>query len=363
MNLLQPLQLGRTTLANRVIMSPMTRAHADGNVPNALMVVYYEQRASAGLIISEPASVSERGYGYANTPGITSEEQVEAWKRVTDAVHARGGHIAFQLWHTGRISHRSLQPNGDAPLAPSPLRAPEALASIVQDDGTIAQAHCDSPREMSQADIDTLIREYENAVSNAYRAGADFVEILATGGYLLHQFLSPGTNKRTDNYGGPIENRARLLLEIINTVARIGGPDRIGVRIAPGTKLNDVEDSEGLSSALFVAKEMAARGIAYLHVAVPDSEKQGNETDQLRAIIKPGLPTKLVLCGDYTPQKAEAAIAEGLADAIAFGKAFIANPDLVERVRVGAPLAQPDFGRLFGSGAEGYTDYPTFATI
>lgn len=359
--LLSPLKLGKQTLPNRVIMAPLTRSRAGkpGDVPRALNVEYYAQRATAGLIVTEASQISRQGQGYAWTPGIYTDEQEAGWKNVVDAVHEKGGHIALQLWHVGRISHSLLKENGEVPVAPSALVAKNAQCFVVQLNGTAANVPCEMPRALATEELPGIVEQYRQAAARAMRAGFDFVEVHAANGYLLHQFLSTNSNQRTDAYGGALENRARLTLEVVDAVIAEVGADRVGVRLSPHFVAHDIADAEPETSALYLAKAFSQRGIAYLHIAEPDWAGGEELTDAFRAQLRAAFAGALIFCGRYMAEDAEAMIEQGIADAIAFGRPFIANPDLVERFRIGAELNKPDRTTYYGGGAEGYTDYPT----
>ncbi|SFN11261.1 N-ethylmaleimide reductase [Formivibrio citricus] len=360
-HLFSPLSLGTVSLKNRLIMAPMTRSRAGqpGDVPTSLNAEYYAQRAGAGLIVTEASQISRQGQGYAWTPGIYTDAQEKGWKGVVDAVHAKGGKIALQLWHVGRISHHLLQANAVAPVAPSPVRAENSKSFVVLPDGTPANVPCDEPRSLSSAEIPGLIDDFVRAARRARRAGFDLVEVHAANGYLLNQFLSPNTNQRTDQYGGDLENRARLVLEIIDAIGEEIGFDRIGVRLSPGGVFNDMDDPQSEDMALYLGSEFTRRGLAYLHIAEPDWAGGQPLSAEFRRDLRLAFPGCLIYCGNYTAEKAEAVIAAGIANAIAFGRPFIANPDLPRRFQENAPLNTPDPDKFYGGGAEGYTDYPT----
>lgn len=362
-HLFSPMPTGAITLANRIIMAPLTRSRAGqpGDVPTELNAEYYVQRTSAGLIITEATQISRQGQGYAWTPGLYTDDQEKGWKKVVDAVHEKGGKIAVQLWHVGRISHHLLQANAQLPVAPSPIQAENAMSFVVLPDGTPANVPCDAPRALATAEISGLIDDYVRSAKRATRAGFDLIEIHAANGYLINQFLSPNTNRRTDQYGGNQANRARLLLEIVEEIARAIGADRIGVRLSPGGIFNDINDPESESMALYLARALSSNRIAYLHIAEPDWAGGKPLGAEFRRDLRLAFTSRLIYCGGYTAEKAEAVIAAGIADAIAFGKAFLANPDLPERFRRNAPLNTPDEATFYGGGAAGYTDYPTLA--
>ncbi|MDD5037339.1 MAG: alkene reductase [Methylococcaceae bacterium] len=353
-DLFSPFSLGPLMLKNRMIMAPLTRNRAGpGNVPQALNVEYYAQRASAGLIISEGAQVSPVGQGYPATPGIHSAEQIEGWQQVTAAVHERGGLIFLQLWHVGRISHPSLLPQGILPVAPSAvLPAGEAFTEEGMKPFVM-------PRSLASDEIAGIIEEYRQAARNAQQAGFDGVEIHAANGYLIDQFLRDGTNLRNDRYGGGLENRCRFLLEVTEAVVEVWGADRVGVRLSPVQPFNDMRDSNPQALFSYVAAALNAFDLVYLHVTEMGRDAPGLagpffEPGLLRGVWKGIYMTN----SGYDRQRAIAAVAEGDADLVAFGVPFIANPDLVERFRRDAPLNLADPDSFYGGGAQGYTDYP-----
>jgi N-ethylmaleimide reductase len=354
MNLFSPLKLGRLELPNRIVMAPLTRNRAamPGNVPQAINADYYRQRASAGLIISEATPISAMGHGYPATPGIHSAEQVAGWKQVVDAVHGRGGKIFLKLWHVGRISHPSLLPGNALPVAPSAIRpAGQAFTySGLQDFVT--------PRALETDEIPGVIAEYRTAAQNALAAGFDGVEVHAANGYLLDQFLRDGTNRRTDQYGGSIANRTRLLQEVVATVSKVWGADRVGVRLSPINPFNDIRDSYPQALFNHVAESLNPFGLAYLHVVeigMVGGEPQPFDFAELRRAWRGNYMAN----GAYDKARGNAAIASGHADCVAYGVPFIANPDLVERFRTDAPLNTADQGTFYGGDEKGYTDYAT----
>lgn len=358
-NLFTPLQLGALRTPNRIYMAPLTRCRAEpGNVPSALSVEYYRQRASAGLIISEATSVSPRGFGYPNTPGVFTDAQVAGWKRVTTAVHEAGGRMFLQLWHVGRISHSSYQPDGSPPVAPSaiPARGKVFTGTAMEDFPT--------PRALDLAEIPGIIAEYEHGARCAKAAGFDGVEIHSANGYLLDQFLRDGTNRRTDRYGGSIQNRARIVLEVTEAVVGIWGADRVGIRFSPGGVFNDMRDSDPVATFGYVLRELAPRRLAYAHVTqVTAQDVAHGATDGVGPReLRPFYPGLIVSAGGFTQETGNRALAEGWADAIAFGVPFIGNPDLPERFRRDAPLNVADESTFYAPGPKGYTDYPTLAS-
>jgi len=351
--LFAPLTMGALTLPNRVLMAPLTRnrAHGDG-APDAMAATYYRQRASAGLIVSEATQISAMGKGYLDTPGIHAPEHVAAWRAITDAVHAGGGRIFVQLWHVGRISHVSLLPDGAAPVAPSAIRAQAQTFTAA------GFADTSAPRALRLDEIPALIDDYRAAARNAIAAGFDGVEAHSANGYLLDQFLHAHTNTRDDRYGGSAQNRARLTLEVTRAVADEIGAGRVGVRLSPTGTANDMrpDDEDAFAAAI---DGLDAMGLAYLHVV----EKFGDaamtaETAAMLARLRARWHGVYIANGGYDAERAAQAITDGRADAVAFGRPFIANPDLPERIRRDAPLNAPDKDTFYGGGAEGYTDYP-----
>lgn len=357
--LFTPVTIGALTLPNRVFMAPLTRMRATppGDVPNALMQTYYTQRASAGLIISEATQISPQGKGYMDTPGIYSAEQVQGWRAVTDAVHAAGGHIAAQLWHVGRVSHHSLQPGEQLPVSASAIPY-ENRTTVRGPDGRPKRVDCDTPRALTIEEIPGVVDDYRRATVNAREAGFDMVEIHAAHGYLLHQFQSAVSNQRTDAYGGSIENRARLTLEALDAAIGAWDAAHVGIRISPLGIFNGLDDKDGLDMGLYLAEQFARRGIAFLHLSEPDWAGGPAHSDEFRAALRARFPGPIIGAGGYTVEKAERLLAAGYIDAAAFGRPFIANPDLPARLRQGAPLNDVVAATLYGGGAEGYTDYP-----
>lgn len=358
--LLTPVRLGAVTLNNRVLMAPLTRLRntEPGDVPTELAIAYYRQRAGAGLIINEGTHISPTAKGYAGAPGIYSEDQIQMWQRVNDAVHAEGGKIAIQLWHTGRISHTSLQPGGEAPVAPSAIAA-NSNTNIRDENGQLVRAPVSTPRALETAEIADLIEDYRRATDNARRAGFDLVEIHGAHGYLLDQFLSPAANQRTDQYGGSVENRARIVLEVLDAVIAEWDADHVGIRLSPLGVFNGLSETDQQEMALYLIGEIAKRNIAFLHLSEPDWAGGPAWSDDFRQRVRAVYPGTIVAAGGYTLEKAEKLIGAGLIDAVAFGRSFIANPDLPARLAAGAPLNPPRPETFYGGGAEGYTDYPT----
>jgi N-ethylmaleimide reductase len=355
--LFDALQLADFTIANRIVMAPLTRmrATAPHDVPNDLMVEYYRQRAGAGLIVSEGTQISPLGKGYMDTPGIYSEGQVEGWRRVTDAVHAEGGRISAQLWHVGRVSHESFH-DGELPVSASALPY-ENRTTVRGEDGKPTRVPVPTPRALTVEEIAKTVDDYRQATVNARNAGFDVVELHGAHGYLLHQFTSVGSNVRDDQYGGSLENRARMTLEAID--AAISGWDaaHVGIRISPQGSFNGLDDDD-LPMALYLAAEFAARGVGFVHLSEPDWAGGPAITDDFRRDLRAAYDGVIIGAGNYDAAKAERLLGAGLIDAAAFGRAFIANPDLPARLASGAELNAPDPTTFYGGGGVGYTDYP-----
>jgi N-ethylmaleimide reductase len=353
--LFEPYKLGPITLPNRLVMAPLTRNRAvpPGMVPSPLAIDYYGQRASAGLLVTEATQVSQQGQGYQDTPGIYSREQVQGWKKVTDRVHERGGRIFVQLWHVGRISHTSLQPNGGHPVAPSAIRA--KTKTFVG--GTFADVS--EPRALELAEIPGIIDSFKKGAANAIAAGFDGVEIHGANGYLLDQFAKDGTNKRTDAYGGSIENRAKLMLEVSKAVTAEVGSERTGIRISPVTPANDVSDSNPQPLFDYIVDGFEALKLVYIHVIEGATGGPRDVAPFDYASLRKRFTRAYVANNGYDFELATKQLAANAADLIAFGKPFISNPDLVERLKKGAPLNEWDKNTFYGGGAKGYTDYPS----
>ncbi|MEO7343755.1 MAG: alkene reductase [Methylotenera sp.] len=353
LDLFSPTNLGAISLKNRMVMAPLTRNRAaEGGIPQPINVTYYEQRATAGLIVTEATPISEMAHGYPALPGIYTDAQVAGWKKVTDAVHAKGGKIVLQLWHVGRISHPTLLPNGALPVAPSAIK-PAGQAFTYQ--GLVDYVQ---PRALDISELPAIIQDYVHATKCSLAAGFDGVEIHAANGYLLDQFLRDGTNKRTDQYGGSVENRARLLLEVTKAVVDTAGADKVGVRISPVNPFNDMQDSNPQALFNYVADALGKFNLAYLH-AVEGGIHGGGESDSfdfvaLRKHFKGPYMANLA----YDKASGNAAISSGHADVIAYGVPFIANPDLVERYKVDAQLNEADPNTFYGGSEQGYIDYP-----
>jgi N-ethylmaleimide reductase len=355
-NLLSPYKLGRYELPNRLVMAPLTRNRAgEGNIPGPLNATYYAQRASAGLIISEASQVSPQGMGYPATPGIHSPEQVEGWKLVTDAVHQQGGRIFLQLWHVGRISHPSLQPNGELPVAPSAI-APKGNASTYEGEKPFV-----TPRALETEEIPGIVAAYRQGAENALAAGFDGVEIHGANGYLLDQFLQDGTNKRTDQYGGSVENRARLLLEVVEAVVGVWGGDRVGVRLSPSGIFNDMSDSNPEAIFTYAIAQLNQFNLAYLHLVEPRWDGGSiNGTKELGShYFRSIFNGTIITAGGYDRDRGNAVLASGDADLVAYGRWFISNPDLPKRFELNAELNPYDRSTFYGGGEGGYVDYPS----
>jgi len=354
---LTPYKLGSITLDNRVVMSPMTRSRAIGNVPNNLIAEYYEQRASAGLIITEGVSPSPNGLGYARIPGLFSDNQVEGWKLVTQSVHNRGGKIFAQLMHTGRIGHTNNLPDGAVLLAPSAVHAPGQIWT----DADGMQEHS-SPKAMTLEDIEVTKGEYVRAARNAVEAGFDGIELHGANGYLLEQFLSPHSNLRNDLYGGSIENRARFVLEVAREISDVIGKAKTAIRLSPYGIFNEMPHYAEIDATYtYLARELNDIGIAYIHLVDHSSGGAPEVPLAIKKAIRAEFKNTLILSGGYTLSVAESDVTSGFADLVAFGKPFISNPDLVERFKKSFPLnIKLDASTLYTPGARGFTDYPVF---
>jgi N-ethylmaleimide reductase len=350
-DLFTPVRVGTLSLNSRIVMAPLTRSRAGpGNVPTLLNALYYAQRASASLIISEATQVAPEGQGYISTPGIHSSEQVEGWKCVTKAVHVANGHVMLQLWHVGRISHPSFQPRGALPLAPSAIQ-PKAQAFTANGFEPIP-----TPRALATDEIPRIIEQYANAARNAIAAGFDGVEIHGANGYLIDQFLQDQTNQRTDEYGGSVENRSRFLMEIVDRVSAAVGAERVGVRISPQNRMNDIADSAPQSLFDYVAERLSEKKLAYLHVIEGDTS--GAAVPAFDYVKLKRLFGGIVIANNgFNKDRANKALAEGQADLIAFGNPFIANPDLTVRLLLDAQLTPVNKETLYGGADQGYTDY------
>lgn len=360
--LFSSLQLGPLNLPNRMVMAPMTRSRSSqpGDVPNALMAHYYAQRASAGLIVTEATQISRQGQGYSFTPGIYSDAQVAGWRLVTDAVHAAGGRIVLQLWHVGRMSHASFQTDG-VPVAPSAL-SPDAQVWVVGDDGVGRMMDCPMPREMTLDDIHAVIENFRRAAANAMRAGFDGVEIHGGNGYLLDQFLRTTSNQRSDEYGGSMVRRIRFVEEVVAAVASEAGAERTGIRLAPFITQRNMHCPEIIPTILQLAKKLDEVGLAYIHLAEADWDDAPQIPEAFRHDLRRVYQGRVIVAGKYDLDRAELILNQGLADLVAFGRPFVANPDLPARYAAKLPLAALDPTALFGGDARGYTDYSIYST-
>ena len=352
--LFEPMRFGAIEMKNRIVLAPLTRSRANEHgVPSELAATYYAQRAQAGLLITEATQVSFEGMGYPRTPGIHTDAQVAAWSKIVEAVHAVGGRIVVQLWHVGRVANGVNRGTKADTVAPSAIQLPGQMYT----DAAGMQDH-DVPRALETDEIARIAREYARAAERAMAAGFDGVEFHSANGYLMHQFLAENTNRRTDRYGGSIENRVRAPLEVLDAILSVVPADRVGVRVSPGHGFNDI--TEGDTSALYrhYAGELSRRGLSYLHIMRPFASAAGADpVGELRSAYE----GRLIACGGYDAASAAALVEAGGADAVAFGQLFIANPDLPLRLKLGAPLAAPDSGSFYTPGAAGYTDYPVWS--
>ena len=361
-DLFDALEIGDVAVPNRIIMAPLTRMRSKqpGNIPWELNAEYYAQRSSAGLIISEATQISQQGQGYPGTPGIHSPEQVDGWKKVTDAVHAAGGKMFLQLWHVGRISHPSHQPDGGLPVAPSAIAAENSGTFTANWEETPIMV----PRALELDEIPGIIADYQIAAQNAEEAGFDGVEVHAANGYLLDQFLQDGSNQRDDEYGGSFENRARLLMEVVDVVIEVWGNGRVGVRLSPYGEFNDMKDSNPVGLFTYVLQQLDMRKIAYAHIIEPRSTKAGMQDEFIEdaprtaQIFRDAFRGAIISAGGHTPSSAKEDVGSGLVEAVAFGRYFISNPDLPERIRRNEELNPYDRATFYGGDSNGYTDYP-----
>jgi N-ethylmaleimide reductase len=354
--LFSPIRFGAIEALNRIIMAPLTRTRANSDdAVHALQATYYSQRVTAGLIVSEATHISPQGKGYAGAPGIYSDRQVEGWRLVTDAVHAAGGRMVLQLWHVGRVSHPSLQPNGQLPVAPSAIGFKGHAFTYEGPQDFVV------PRALETHELPGIIADYAHAAQNAKRAGFDGVEIHAANAYLLDQFLRDGTNRRSDAYGGSVENRARMTLEVTDAVCEVWGAGRVGIRLSPSLTIQGMSDSDPAATFGYVAAELGRRNLAYLHVVEP-SDPRGDPNDRLidPILLRRAFGGPYIGNGSYTGARARDAIAAGRIDAASFGRLFIANPDLPRRIAQNLPLNPLNTDRLYGGGGDGYTDYPYY---
>lgn len=360
MSLFDDYQQSELSLANRIVMAPMTRARTDqpGNIPNAMMADYYRQRASAGLIVTEATQISPQGQGYSFTPGIHSDAQIAGWRHVTDAVHAEGGKIFLQLWHMGRMSHPIFH-EGGLPVAPSAL-SPEASVWIADENGG-SMRPCPIPRALETDEIPRIVDDYRQAALNAVEAGFDGVEIHAANGYLIDQFLRSTSNHRDDQYGGSRENRMRFLVEIMTAISEAIGASRTGIRLAPFITARGMNCPDIIPTILEVASHANQLGLAYLHLAEADWDDAPQVDDDFRHQLRARFNNAIIVAGKYDQPKAESLIARELVDLVAFGRPFIANPDYVARLQHGWPLAEFNPQTLFGGNEAGYVDYPSYS--
>lgn len=362
--LFEPLQVGRFRLANRIIMPPMTRSRASqpGDVANDIMATYYAQRAGAGLIIGEGTQVSAMGKGYAWTPGIHSQQQIAGWRGVTDAVHDKGGIMFAQLWHVGRVTHPD-NIGGEQPISASALKAEDVKVFV--DNGSDAPGFVDvvEPRAMTHADIEQVIEQFRQAAKNALLAGFDGVELHAANGYLINQFIDSQSNQRSDQYGGSLENRLRFLDEVVSALCEVMGADRVGVRLAPLTTLNGTVDDHPEQTYVAAAKLLNQHDIAYLHIAEADWEDAPLMPVDFKQALREVFSGAIIYAGKYDAERARQAIQSGVADLIAFGRPFVANPDLPQRIRHGQPWAAHNPDTLFGGAEHGLTDYPAYSAV
>ena len=350
-NLFTPIQLGHYTLKNRIIMAPLTRCRAENNIPTEMNRIYYQQRASAGLIITEGTQISPQGAGYSNTPGIYNHEQVQAWQKITDSVHEKRGRIFLQLWHVGRVSYPGIQPNDQAPVAPSAIKA----------EGDYVQ-----PRALEIYEIDDIVQDYKDAAENALAAGFDGVEVHAANGYLIDQFLRDATNKREDQYGGSYLNRSRFLFEVLEVVTGVWGNDRVGVRLSPTNSFNGMSDSNPEALFKYVVEKLNPLKLAYLHVLEGSihGAEEPRETSVFNANSLCDLYTGIYMANNgYSKVSANKALAESRADIVSFGDLFISNPDLPERFLQNAALNRTDMDTRYGGDEKGYIDYPMLETV
>lgn len=356
--LLLPYTSGSLELKNRTVMAPMTRSRATSdNIPTDLMADYYRQRAEAGLIITEGTSPSPNGLGYSSIPGIFNHKQVDGWKKITDAVHEKGGKIFIQFMHTGRVGHQQNLPEGAEVLAPSAFKAAGQMYTV---NGGM-QDHPE-PRAFTPDEVKNTIKEYVDAAKNAIEAGFDGVELHGANGYLIEQFINPGTNTRTDEYGGSIENRGRFLLEIAEQTVQAIGKEKVGVRFSPYGAFNDMPAYDEVDETYkYLAEKLNELEILYIHVLDHSAGNSSPEINRVKEIIRSRFQNIMIFCGGFNKEKAENELNKGIADLIAFGIPFLTNPDLVERMRIGAELNQPDFSTFYTPGEKGYTDYPSLS--
>lgn len=358
-NLFEPVKMGAQTLKNRIIMAPLTRVRSiePGDVPTPFAGEYYSQRAGAGLIITEATQVSFQAKGYAGAPGIHTQEQITAWKTIVDNVHAKGGKIVVQLWHTGLVSHKSVQPDGKAPISASDIDV-GIRTSLRDSDNQAIRVDATPPRPATLDEIKQVIADFAQATKNAKEAGFDGIEIHGAHGYLLHQFWVEQTNQRDDEYGGSRENRARLTLDVIDACVDAWDADHVGIRISPLGTFNNVEAGYNEDENIWLIEQINKRGLMYLHLSEPDWAGGTPYSDAFRQHVRDAFDNMIIAAGGYTAEKAEKNIKAGYIDAVAFGRDYIANPDLAERIRTGAEFNEQHPESFYGGGIEGYTDYP-----
>ena len=361
-DLFTPVRVGDLSLPHRIVMAPLTRMRAGkGNVPQPMNVEYYTQRATAALIITEATQISPQGVGYPNTPGIHTDDQIAGWQKITDAVHQQGGRIFLQLWHVGRVSHPDMQPNGELPVAPSAI-APEGMAVTYEGEKPFVV-----PRALRIEEISQIVEDYRQAAKNARAAGFDGVEIHSANGYLLDEFLHNGSNLRDDSYGGSIENRAGFLMEVTEAVTRVWEGERVGVRLSPSSTFMSMHDSNPEALFGYVAKELNRFGLAYLHIVEPrikgDTKVEEDSNGLGVKFFRPIFEGTLITAGGYTRDLGNEVLASGDADLVAYGRLFIANPDLPQRFKLKAPLNDYDRSTFYAQGEKGYIDYPTLSEI
>lgn len=358
-SLFEPVKMGTQTLKNRIIMAPLTRVRSiePGDVPTPFAGEYYSQRAGAGLIIAEATQVSFQAKGYAGAPGLHTQEQIVAWKTVVDNVHAKGGKIVVQLWHTGLVSHKSVQPDGKAPISASDVDV-GIRTSLRDSDNQAIRVDATPPRPATLDEIEQVIADFAQATKNAQEAGFDGIEIHGAHGYLLHQFWVEQTNQRNDEYGGSRENRARLTLDVIDACVNAWDADHVGIRISPLGTFNNVEAGYNEEDNVWLVEQINKRGLMYLHLSEPDWAGGTPYSDEFRQNVRDAFDNLIIAAGGYIAEKAERNIEAGYIDAVAFGRDYIANPDLAERIRTGAALNEQRPESFYGGGIEGYTDYP-----
>ncbi len=356
--LFAPLQLGPVALSNRIVMAPMTRARSSqpGNIPNQMMADYYAQRAAAGLIVTEATQISKQSQGYSFTPGIHTQEQIDGWKLVTDAVHKAGGRIFVQLWHVGRVSHPVFH-DGAAPVAPSAIQPRGTQVWIVGDDGVGRMVDTPMPRALTVDEIGVIVGDFRQAAANAMAAGFDGIELHGGNGYLIDQFLRTVSNHRTDQYGGSVDNRVRFLREVVAAVSEEIGAHRVGVRLAPYITFKDMADPAIVDTILHAAAELEKQNVAYIHLSEADWDDAPTIPEDFRHQLRAAYSGRIIVAGRYDKDRGGKILADGLADLVAFGRPFVANPDLPKRLQENLALADLDGASLFGGDRRGYTDY------